>query len=74
MSAIESAVKIIGGQTKTARQFNIRQTHVWKWIHVNKQAPAKYIKRIAALTNHEVTVEQLLADHEQNHQAKGSKQ
>ena len=71
MSAIESAVKIIGGQTKTARQSNIRQTHVWKWIHVNKQAPAKYIKRIAALTNHQVTVEQLQADHVQNHQAKG---
>ncbi|MBW3528153.1 helix-turn-helix domain-containing protein [Shewanella sp. NKUCC05_KAH] len=74
MSHIEAAVKIIGGQTKTARQFNIRQTHVWKWIHVNKQAPAKYIKRIAALTNHEITVEQLLADHEQNHKAKGMQQ
>lgn len=72
MSAIESAVKIIGGQTKTARQFNIRQPHVWKWIHVNKQAPAKYIKQIAALTNHEVTIEQLLTDHEQNHQANKS--
>lgn len=75
MSAIESAVKIIGGQTETARQFNIRQTHVWKWIHVNKQAPAKYIKRIAELTNQQVTIEQLLADHEQNHEAnKSSKQ
>jgi DNA-binding transcriptional regulator YdaS (Cro superfamily) len=74
MSAIESAVKIIGGQTKTAMQFNIRQTHVWKWIHVNKQAPAKYIQRIAALTHNEVTVEQLLADHELNHQSKGMQQ
>lgn len=69
MSAVERAVKIIGGQTKTARQFDISQAHVWKWIYVGKRAPAKYISRIAALTNNEVSVDQLLADHEQSHQA-----
>ena len=71
MSSIGKAVSIVGGQTKMARCFGIRQSLVSHWVHRHGQAPAKYIKRIAELTNNEVTIEQLLADHEQNHQAKG---
>ncbi|HDS1200778.1 YdaS family helix-turn-helix protein [Shewanella algae] len=66
MSAVEKAVRIIGGQTATAKQFGIGQSHVWKWLNVFKQAPAKYVKKLSALTNNEVTVEELLADHENN--------
>lgn len=74
MSSIEKAVSIVGGQTKMARCLGIRQPLVAHWVHRHGQAPAKYIKQIAALTNHEVTIEQLLTDHEQNHQAKGMQQ
>ncbi|MGI2025557.1 YdaS family helix-turn-helix protein [Shewanella glacialipiscicola] len=75
MNNITKAVKIIGGQTKTGLLLGgIKQASVWDWMNKYGQAPAKYIPRIAALTNHEVTIEQLLADHEQNHQAKGMQQ
>jgi DNA-binding transcriptional regulator YdaS (Cro superfamily) len=72
MSSIEKAVSIVGGQTKMARCFGIRQSLVSHWVHRHGQAPAKYIQQISALTNNEVTVDQLLADHEQNHQANKS--
>ena len=68
MSNIKRVVEIVGSQTKTASNFGIRQSHVWKWINVHGQAPAKYIRKLSALTNNEITVEQLLADHEQNSQ------
>ena len=64
MSSIKKAVNIIGGQTKLARHLETHQTAVWNWVHRHGQAPAKYIKQISELTNNEVTVEQLLADHE----------
>lgn len=73
MSSIEKAVSIVGGQTKMARCLGIRQPLVAHWIHRHGQAPAKYIKQISELTNNEVTVEQLLADHEKN-QAKDNKE
>ncbi|RBP79689.1 YdaS antitoxin of YdaST toxin-antitoxin system [Shewanella putrefaciens] len=71
MSGVEKAVKIIGGQTATANHFGISQSHVWKWINVFKQAPAKYVKKLSALTNNEVTVDQLLADHEKADKKEG---
>jgi DNA-binding transcriptional regulator YdaS (Cro superfamily) len=64
MSAIEKAVQLIGGQTETAKIFGLKQGHVWHWINTNKQAPAKYIPRISELTNGEVSVNDLLADHQ----------
>jgi len=67
MSAIKKAIKIIGGQTALAVAFGIRQTVVSNWVNRHGQAPAKYIHQISALTNNEVTIEQLLSDHENNH-------
>ena len=64
MSNVKRVVEIVGSQTKTAEFFGITQGHVWKWINVNGQAPAKYIRKLSQLTNNEVTVDQLLADHE----------
>lgn len=66
MSAIERAVEIIGGQTETAKDFGLKQGHVWHWVNTNKQAPAKYITRISELTNGEVSVNDLLADHQKS--------
>lgn len=71
MSAIQSAVNVIGGQTATANALGdgLKQAHVWNWVNKFQQAPAKYINRISELTNGRVTVDELLADHEKN--AKG---
>ncbi|MFB2761567.1 YdaS family helix-turn-helix protein [Shewanella xiamenensis] len=70
MIAIKKAVALIGGQTETGRLLNIPQQVVSAWVNKRGQAPAKYIKQISALTNNEVTVEQLLADHEKNQSSK----
>lgn len=63
MSAIEKAVCLIGGQTKLAKYLGTTQTAVFYWINRHGQAPAKYIPRISELTNGQVTVYELLADH-----------
>jgi DNA-binding transcriptional regulator YdaS (Cro superfamily) len=69
MSAVKKAVELIGGQTKTAKKLTntnreLKQGHVYAWICTRKQAPAKYIRELSALTNNQVTIEDLLADHE----------
>ncbi|WKD23584.1 helix-turn-helix domain-containing protein [Pseudoalteromonas sp. KG3] len=64
MSAIEKAVCLIGGQTKLAKILGVNQTAVFHWINRHGQAPAKYITRISELTNGEVSVNDLLADHQ----------
>lgn len=68
MCNLSKVVNMVGGQTALAHKLGVGQSHVWKWINQNGQAPAKYIKKISALTNGEVTVEALLADHENNHE------
>lgn len=74
MNYITKAVGIIGGQTKTGKLLGgVKQASVWDWMNKYGQAPAKYIKQISELTNNEVTVDQLLADHEKK-QAKDSKE
>jgi len=64
MSAIKKAVKIIGGQTKLANILGTKQSVVFHWLSRHGQAPAKYIPRISELTNGEVSVHELLADHQ----------
>ncbi|WP_024591355.1 MULTISPECIES: YdaS family helix-turn-helix protein [unclassified Pseudoalteromonas] len=63
MSAVERAIEIIGGQTKAAKLLNTKQNIIWYWLNRHAQAPAKYITRISELTNGQVTVAELLADH-----------
>ena len=63
MSAVAKAIEIIGGQTKAAKLLNTKQNIIWYWINRHCQAPAKYITRISELTNRQVTVADLLADH-----------
>jgi len=70
MSNIKKAVALIGGQTETAKFLGVHQQRVSAWINKSGQAPAKYIHQISALTNNEVTVDELLSDHE-NNQDKG---
>ena len=47
MSAIEKAIKLIGGQTKLAKILGTKQSVVFHWVHRHGQAPAKYIPRIS---------------------------
>ncbi|WP_024607046.1 YdaS family helix-turn-helix protein [Pseudoalteromonas sp. TAB23] len=63
MNNIAKAVKIYGGQTKLGSALGVKQASVWDWINKYGQAPAKYITRISELTNGQVTVADLLADH-----------
>ncbi|MCG7551968.1 YdaS family helix-turn-helix protein [Pseudoalteromonas sp. Of11M-6] len=64
MNYITKAVKIYGGQTKLGIALGVRQASVWDWINKYGQAPAKYINKISELTNGQVTVSELLSDHE----------
>lgn len=64
MKSIEKAVKIYGGQNKLGNALGVTQASVWDWINKYGQAPAKYISRISALTNGEVTIQELLSDQE----------
>lgn len=64
MKAIEQAVKIIGRQEDLADALGVKQSYISSWINKFGQAPAKYINKISKLTKGEVTVEQLLSDHE----------
>lgn len=63
MSSVKKAVEIIGGQTKLARILDINQSAIAHWVNRHGQAPAKYIPRISELTNGQVSVHELLADH-----------
>lgn len=66
MSAVAKAIEIIGGQTKAAKLLSTKQNIIWYWINRHCQAPAKYITRISELTNGEVSVNDLLADHQKS--------
>ncbi len=63
MNNITKAVKIYGGQTKLGNALGVKQASVWDWMNKFGQAPAKYIPRISELTNGQVSVHELLADH-----------
>ncbi|OCH55488.1 helix-turn-helix domain-containing protein [Vibrio cyclitrophicus] len=64
MSAIERSTEILGGQTSLAKLLGVSQSHVWNWINRKHQAPAKYIRAISEATGDEVSVKELLTDHE----------
>ena len=68
MSAINSAVTIVGGQTELAQKLSeqgkrVTQQQVWNWVKCGR-APTKYIRRIALLTQGKVSVSELLKAHE----------
>ena len=59
----KKSVDIVGGQTELASALGTSQSVVWRWVQ-RRQAPAKYIRKISALTKNKITIEQLLSDHE----------
>ena len=63
MSAIEKSINIIGSQTKVAHMLGVKQSSVWNWIHRGR-LPAKHIRRVAIATGEQITVNDLLKDHE----------
>ncbi len=66
MSAISKATELIGGQSSLAKLFQVSHAQVWGWVRKRKQAPAKYIRQISKATNGEISVDDLLKDHENN--------
>ena len=66
MSAIQRSIEILGGQTALAKLLSVSQSHVWNWINRKHQAPARYIRAISEATGGQVSIKDLLTDHEEN--------
>jgi DNA-binding transcriptional regulator YdaS (Cro superfamily) len=64
MSNVKKAVALIGGQTETGKILGVKQQVISTWVNQSQKAPGRYIRKLAELTNGDVTIEQLLADHE----------
>ena len=56
LEAIDEAVKMVGSQTKLAKEMNdrfntnIRQSNIANWITRDKKAPARYVLNIEEIT------------------------
>jgi DNA-binding transcriptional regulator YdaS (Cro superfamily) len=72
MCNVKKAVALIGGQTKTGEALGVSQQTVSYWVVGQSRAPAKYFSKISELTDGKITVNELLADHENNHVETGS--
>lgn len=66
MSAIKRAADAVGGQTSLAKLLGVGQSHVWNWINRKHQAPAKYIRTISEATKGQISIRELLTDHEKS--------
>lgn len=64
MSSIVKTIKIIGGHTATERLLGVKKGSTWGWVNIRQQAPAKYIERLSIATRGEVSILELLRDHE----------
>lgn len=50
VAALDRAVRIIGGQTATAKLLGLSQTAVWKWINLSRPLPAEHVLKVEAAT------------------------
>lgn len=48
--ALDRAVRLIGGQTATAKLLGLSQTAVWKWINRSRPLPAEHVLKVEAAT------------------------
>lgn len=64
MRAIERAVKKLKTQEALANALGVKQSYISRWVNIHGQAPAKHIRKISKLTNGEISIDELLADHE----------
>lgn len=55
-SALERAVKIIGGKSKLAKGLGVHRQQVSTWT----VPPIKYVKRISAMTGGKVSIDALM--------------
>lgn len=46
--ALDTAIKLAGGQAALARACGITQAAVWKWTRVQKRVPAEYVAMVEA--------------------------
>lgn len=46
--ALDTAIKMAGGQAALARACGITQAAVWKWTRVQKRVPAEYVAMVEA--------------------------
>lgn len=59
---LEQAVKILGGQSATARALGVSQPNVYYWLHQAKVVPAEYAIPIELATKGAVTRHDLRPD------------
>lgn len=60
-SALQTAVKLLGGQTQMAKKLGLKQQNVWVWLR-SGTVPAEYCPEIEEATSGQVTAEQLRPD------------
>lgn len=69
MRYVKKAVKLFeGNQEAFGKKLGVSQSIVSDWCNGRYKVPAKHLLKICELTNNEITVEQLLSDH--NYKAK----
>lgn len=60
--ALVAAVRLIGGQAKTARLLGTSQPAVWAWIHRKKPLPAEHVLAVEAATKFAISKYDLRPD------------
>ena len=65
MRFIKKAVKLYdGNQADFGKQLGVSQSVISDWCNGRHKVPAKHLVKICALANNEITIEQLLSDHD----------
>ncbi|OYW03315.1 MAG: hypothetical protein B7X11_03380 [Acidobacteria bacterium 37-65-4] len=59
---LQRAIEILGGQSALARACNVKQAHVWNWLHRAKKVPAEQVITIETATKGLVTRSDLRPD------------
>lgn len=50
ISALDRAVRQLGGQTAMAKLLGLSQTAVWKWVNRSRPIPAEHVLKVEAAT------------------------
>lgn len=62
LTALQRAVKLVGGQSALARAVKVRQGHVWSWLNRSKRVPPEYAMKVEAATGGKVSKHELRPD------------
>lgn len=60
--SLKKAIKMLGGQSATARVLGVKQQAVWSWINRDQKIPIKYVLIVETLLNKKVSRYELRPD------------